>query len=244
MLLALECSAGAASAAVIDHGRLLAEFYTNVKLTHSQTLMPMVEGMLSASGLTLPQMDGFAVSAGPGSFTGVRIGVAALKGMAWPLNKPCAAVSSLAAMAENLAGWDCVVCGVMDARCNQVYNALFRSSRQGMTRLCGDRALLIPELGAELTALCRSPDTAGLPVIFLGDGAELCFAALAEELPAAVLAPEHLRYQRAAGVAAAAEKLFAAGETVTAAELMPVYLRLPQAERELKKKLTEKEASG
>lgn len=247
-LLALDCSAAPASCAIWEDGRILAEFYINVKLTHSQTLMPMADCMLHSVGLSPAQLDGFAVSAGPGSFTGVRIGVAALKGMAWPMDKPCAAVSTLEAMAENLRGAngadtdtstglsdegaDALLCCVMDARCNQVYNALFNRRGGQITRICPDRALMLDELGAELEKL----DQDNLPVILAGDGAELCYQKLHDRIPRLRLAPEPLRFQRASGVAAAAGRMFAAGETLSAEALQPVYLRLPQAERELKKK--------
>ena len=271
-LLALECSAAPASCAVWEDGRILSEFYINVKLTHSQTLMPMVECMLRSTGLSPADLDGFAVSAGPGSFTGVRIGTAALAGMAWPLDKPCAPVSTLEAMAENLRGGsplqpaapagqeaeglqptggppgpqtdDALLCCVMDARCSQVYNALFQRQDGQIHRLCPDRALMIDQLGDELEQRLQqdsdqSPCTyscQGLPVLLAGDGAELCYQKLSGRFPGLRLAPEPLRFQRASGVAAAAERMFAAGQVLPAEELRPIYLRLPQAERDLKKK--------
>lgn len=274
-LLALDCSAAPASCAIWEDGRILSEFYTNVKLTHSQTLMPMANCMLRSAGLSPADLDGFAVSAGPGSFTGVRIGVAALKGMAWPSGKPCAAVSTLEAMAENLraadqpdrhataavsgadgpaapgndspapaacvppicpAHADALLCCVMDARCSQVYNALFLRRKGEICRLCPDRALLIDELAGDLIRLAQDADFARLPVLLAGDGAALCYRQLAGRIPGLCLAPEPLRFQRASGVAAAAGRMFAAGQTLSAEELQPVYLRLPQAERELKRK--------
>lgn len=229
-LLSLECSAGPASVAVSEGGRILAECYTNVKLTHSETLLPMVQNALSSARIGMGEIDGFAVACGPGSFTGVRIGVAALKGMAWAAEKPCAAVSSLEGMAILQSGCKGVIVAAMDARCHQVYNALFYADGEGVCRLTPDRALLLEELSAELAAGAYG----AADFIFCGDGAQLAFAAAGVERKR--LAPAHLRYQRAAGVALAAERLFAAGNTVEARALMPLYLRLPQAERELRAK--------
>ncbi|MCI8554532.1 MAG: tRNA (adenosine(37)-N6)-threonylcarbamoyltransferase complex dimerization subunit type 1 TsaB [Clostridiales bacterium] len=228
-ILALDTSAGPASCAVSEEGQIVASAAVNVRLTHSQTLMPMVEGMLKNAGLTLEDIDLMAVSVGPGSFTGIRIGVSALKGLAFPRTTPCAGVSTLAAIARNLEGTaigeESIVCPVMDARCCQVYTALFATNCEGgLTRLTADGALTLEELEARLTSLKKN-------VFLVGDGAELCYNTLKDKLPCR-LAPPHLRYQQAAGVAMEAVGLAAAGQTVPAEELMPVYLRLPQAERE------------
>lgn len=232
-LLSLECSAGPASVAVSEDGQILAEFYANVKLTHSETLLPMVQNALSAARLEMGEIDGFAVACGPGSFTGVRIGVAALKGMAWAAGKPCAAVSSLEGMALLLSGCRGVIVAAMDARCKQVYNALFYADGEGVRRLCPDRALMLEELSAELDTLAAET-YADTDFFFCGDGAALAFDATG--VARKHFAPPHLRYQRASGVALAAERLFASGEVVPAERLMPFYLRLPQAERELRAK--------
>ena len=136
-----------------EGGRILAECYTNVKLTHSETLLPMVQNALSSARIGMGEIDGFAVACGPGSFTGVRIGVAALKGMAWAAEKPCAAVSSLEGMAILQSGCKGVIVAAMDARCHQVYNALFYADGEGVCRLTPDRALLLEELSAELAEL-------------------------------------------------------------------------------------------
>lgn len=276
-IFALESSAGPASCAVWEDGRLLAACYVHVRLTHSQTLMQMAEDMLRASRLSLGEMDAFAVSAGPGSFTGVRIGVAALKGLAWPLGKPCVAVSTLEAMAENLRGADqpertatsgilvgadgpsapepdggtahpagcagldavnsedadALICCVMDARCNQVYNALFLRRKGEIRRVCPDRALLIDQLAQSLE---ETRPAGKVPIILTGDGAELCYRELAGRVPGLRLAPEPLRFQQASGVAAAAARMLVEGRTVSADALRPIYLRLPQAERELKRR--------
>jgi tRNA threonylcarbamoyladenosine biosynthesis protein TsaB len=188
----------------------------------------MVEDMLKNAALSVSDVDTFAVNVGPGSFTGVRIGVAAVKGLAFAQEKPCAAVSTLHSMAYNFIGLPGVqtVCAVMDARCAQVYTALFEVNGDTVTRLTEDAALPIAELKLQLAAL-------GKTVILVGDGAQLCYTALKDEVDALVLAPDHLRYQSAEGVALAAQT----AETCSAAALQPKYLRLPQAERELKAKL-------
>lgn len=220
-ILALETSAGPASCAVVEDGRVLASAYINTPLTHSQTLMPMVESMLQNAGLNFSEMDRVAITAGPGSFTGVRIGVAAVKGLAFPADKPCVGVSTLAAIARNTqgVGFDGVVCAAMDARCRQVYTACFENGE----RLTEDEAISLDDLKNRLISYKK-------PIFLLGDGAKLCYTAFVDDIPDLHLAPEHLRYQHAVGVAMEA----ALCETVTAEALQPLYLRLPQAERELR----------
>ena len=227
LILALDSSASPASAALLEDGKILSEFYINTKQTHSQTLMPMAEAVLRLSAKTLDDVDCLAVSAGPGSFTGVRIGVSCVKGLAMARNIPCAGVSTLRAMAENARGMDGVVCAVMDARCGQVYNALFRVENGEIERLCADRALPISELYAECKAY-------GDKLLLVGDGAALCHKTFSA-FGARLLQPQQ-QFQRASGVAIAAQEQLCAGQTVTPDALMPIYLRLPQAERELKKK--------
>ena len=224
-ILALETSAKAASCAVVEDGTPLAFACQCRGLTHSQTLMPMVEDMLRNAALPLAEMDAVAVAAGPGSFTGLRIGVSAAKGLAWALDLPCAAVSTLEAMARPLAHARGVLVCAMDARRQQVYNALFRADGEKLTRLSEDRALSLEALAAELAG-------ADEPLTVLGDGARLCYDHLtAAGIPCA-LAPGHLRQQSALGVGFAGEDLVRAGRTVSARDLVPVYLRLSQAERE------------
>lgn len=232
LVLAVEASASPASAAVTEDGKLLGECYVNIKQTHSQTLLPMVEGLLKSLQKTCADFDLMAVARGPGSFTGVRIGVACVKGLAFPQDTPCCGVSTLEAMAlGGLMLEGCVICPVMDARCGQVYNALFRVENGALLRLTEDRALSIEELGSQCAPY-------GEKLILFGDGAALCYKSF--QAFGARLAPEEIRFQRASRVALAAERMARAGETVSAAALLPAYLRLPQAERELKKR---KEAS-
>ena len=167
-VLAIDVSALAASAALMQDGKLLGEFFLNVGLTHSTTLMPMIEQLLRYAGVGANDVDLFAVTNGPGSFTGVRIGVATVKGMAMAADKPCVGVSSLEAMAYNLPFCPSIVCCAMDARRDQVYTALFRAGGGRMERLLPDSAMAVGELGALL-------QTYDCPVTFLGDGAQLCF---------------------------------------------------------------------
>ena len=225
-ILALESSAAACSAALCRDGELVAQSYQNSGLTHSRTLLPMVEAMLRSSGRSLEDVDVIAVAAGPGSFTGLRIGVATAKGLAWPGDKPCAPCSTLESMAWPLAHLEgrLIVCA-MDARRKQVYNALFLATGEGLERLTPDRAIFLEELGAELK-------NQNFPKIVVGDGAALCYNGLREQIPDLALAPEHLRWQSAWGVARAARELAARGELVKGGLLVPVYHRLSQAERE------------
>ena len=229
-ILAVDTSATAASVAVAEENKLIGEFSINTALTHSQTLMPMVDVLLKNTGLSVNDINAVAVNAGPGSFTGVRIGVAAVKGIAFPKNLPCVSVSTLESMAYNMLGNDCIVCSVMDARCSQVYNALFRVKGCTVTRMTDDRALSLTDLKLELQNIREK-------VVLVGDGAVLCSEFLGSELENIMLAPFNNRIQTASSVAYAAFEKINNGETLTVDELMPVYLRLPQAQRELNKKL-------
>lgn len=224
-ILAFETSAKAASVALLEKGKLLGENYQNTGLTHSQTLMVMAEDMLKACGLTARDVDAVAVAAGPGSFTGVRIGVAAAKGFAWGAQLPCYGVSTLEAMARNLDVYQGYVVPAMDARRSQVYTAIFHADKGELTRLEEDMAISLAELGEKIKNF-------GQPVFLVGDGANLCYNTLLEEVPGLVLPSEHRMHQRAAGVALAAQAMADRGDPGNAAELTPNYLRLSQAERE------------
>ena len=222
LILAFETSAKAASVALHDGAKLLAESYQNTGLTHSQTLMVMAEDMLKQCGYTAKDVTHVAVAAGPGSFTGVRIGVAAAKGLAWGLQVPCCGVSTLEAMAKNMGIYGGIVCAVMDARRNQVYNALFRVENGNFSRITEDRAISLADLGAELSQMEGE-------VYLVGDGSLVAKAALGDR----VVAPaEHRMHQRAAGVAMVAAEMIAAGAICDAESMQPNYLRLSQAERE------------
>ena len=225
MILAFETTAKAGSVALYDNGKLLGEQYQNTGLTHSQTLMVMAEDLLKQCGRTVADITAVAVAEGPGSFTGVRIGVAAAKGFAWGGQLPCYGVSTLEAMAETLGIYQGYVCACMDARRNQVYNALFYVNCGEMERFSEDRAIALVELKEELLHLDG-------PIYLVGDGAELAYKHLSAEVEELILPPEHRRHQRASGVAIAAAKKIAAGESGDANAMTPNYLRLSQAERE------------
>ena len=225
LILAFETSAKAGSVALMEEGKLLGENYCNTGLTHSQTLLKMAEDLLRSCGYTPQDVGAIAAAAGPGSFTGVRIGVAAAKGYAWGSQIPCCGVSTLEAMALSLGVWDGYVVGVMDARRSQVYTATFLAEKGNLTRITEDRALSLQELGNELKILSK-------PVFLVGDGSILCYNTLKEEVTSLVMPPEHRMHQRAAGVALAATQQIARGEACDGAALTPNYLRLSQAERE------------
>ena len=225
-ILALESSATACSAALCEDEVLIAQAWQNSGLTHSRTLLPMVEDMLKSCGATLDEVEVVAVAAGPGSFTGLRIGVATAKGLAWPGDRPCAPCSTLESMAWPLAHLeDTVIVCAMDARRKQVYNALFLAKDGKLERLCPDRAIGLEELGEELKKIEKKK-------IVVGDGAKLCYNTLTEQNISLTLAPEHLRMQGAWGVARAAVEVIRGGGLVPGGDLAPVYHRLSQAERE------------
>ena len=220
-ILAVDTSAVCASVAVTEDGKILSESSINTGLTHSRTLMPMIDSVLRNGEIAMDSIDMFACSVGPGSFTGIRIGVAAIKGLCDALGKKCVPVSTLEALAYNLVGRNCTAVSVMDARCNQVYCAIFNVQGETVTRLTEDMALKIDDLGEML----RSYEN----IIFVGDGAKLCNKALGYEK-----APANCEYQRGSSVCFAAVNHM--DEALDSKELLPVYLRLPQAERELNAK--------
>lgn len=229
--LALESSAKAASCALLDGDTVVGEFFLHTGQTHSQTLLPMVEQLLTLGGVTPAQLELLAVAAGPGSFTGLRIAMAAVKGLAMARDIPCCGVSTLEALAWNLRGAQGLAGAVMDARRDQVYAALFwLDGAGGVRRLTQDDAIPIEELGRQLAQHRGDQKNS---VWLLGDGAMLCYNALLKDLPEVRPAPAHLRLQRASSVGALAQQAAAAGEAVSCRELTPRYLRLPQAQREL-----------
>lgn len=225
-ILSVDSSSVSASVAITENGVTLAENFINNGLTHSQTLMPMVEKTLKDANVSVKDMELFAIANGPGSFTGVRIGIASVKGMADALNKKCVAISTLEAIAEPLKNEDCIACAVMDARCNQVYTAIFENGN----RLCEDKAVLIDELGKELKSYNKK-------VVFIGDGSVLCYEKLKDVVTNVFVADENVRYIHASSIGRLAEEKIKNGEMPTdSAKLVPYYLRLPQAERELNNK--------
>lgn len=221
MLLSMDSSAVTASVALTDGDEIIKSEFVNSGLTHSETLLPMITRVMD--GRKYSELDGIAITAGPGSFTGVRIGVATVKGLAFNDDIPCYSVSTLEAIAYNFVDKNAVVCAVMDARRMQFYNALFKVQNGKVERLCDDRAISIEDLRNELKQYDK--------VIIAGDGAKLCFQNI--ELENCTLADEDRIYQNAVGVAKAAQNRNA----ISPKALMPVYLRQSQAERELKLKL-------
>ena len=222
-VLALDSSGIVASVAVVEDDTLVAEYTVNYKKTHSQTLLPMLDEIVKMTDLDLKTIDAIAVAKGPGSFTGLRIGIGAVKGLAMGAQKPCIGISTLEALAQNLFGIQGIICAVMDARCNQVYTASFTMKCGELSRVTADEACSIDTLQKGLRGYIE-------PITLVGDGAALCYEKLKKHIPAIQIAAPENRLQRAASVAACAYRR--AGEAIDAAALTPLYLRLPQAERE------------
>lgn len=230
LILALDSTAVVASVALCRDETPIASFHIKNGNTHSETLLPMVETVLKTAGFSVDDVDLFACSVGPGSFTGVRIGVATIKGLAFGKNKPCIGVSTLEALALNAVPFDGIICPVMNARRGQVYNALFRYENEALVRLCPDRALSALELNAEMAEK-------GEPYALVGDGIEE-MTRVASKNASERISPL-LTDQNAISVAKCAYRAFLGGQNGTDAELKPVYLRLPQAERERLARLNE-----
>ena len=231
LILAFESSAKAASVALARDGRLVSQYSQCSGLTHSRTLLPMAEDMLKNAELSLADVDVIAVAHGPGSFTGVRIGVSTVKGLAWGADKPCVGVSTLEAMAWHGLAAGGLICPVMDARRGQVYNALFEIRDGRPVRLCEDRPIALSELAEELRGYAS-------PAFLVGDGAELAAAFLKKNDLDCRVAPENLLWQSAWGVAMAASDKPAGSADL----LLPVYLRLSQAERERQERLAKEQS--
>ena len=230
LILGIETSAKACSAALCRDGELLAQSYERTGLTHSRTLLPMIENMLSNTETPKDAIDMVAVAQGPGSFTGIRIGISTAKGLCWGLDIPAVGVSTLEAMAQSarFVPEGTIVCPAMDARRSQLYNALFTVQNGALVRLTEDRAIAADALAEELSG-------SGKSVWVLGDGWAICEKALKERGVFCTVAPEELRWQTAFGVCLAAQS-----KTPTGAEdLLPVYLRLSQAERERQSRMNE-----
>ena len=230
LILAFETSAKAASVALMEGTKLLGEGYQNTGLTHSQTLMVMAEDVLKQCGKSAQDVQAVAVAEGPGSFTGVRIGVAAAKGFSWGKEIPCYGVSTLEAMAESLGIYEGYICPVMDARRSQVYNALFYVNRGVVERCREDRAIALTDLQEDLLTLEG-------PIYLVGDGSTLTYNTLKDPVENLILPPEHRMHQRAVGVGLVAARMAAEGLAPSGGELTPNYLRLSQAEREKLEKM-------
>lgn len=235
LILALDSTALVASVAICQDETLLAEFTINTGHTHSETLLPMVESALRVTGYGVSDIDLFACTAGPGSFTGVRIGAATIKGLAYGRGKPCVGVSTPEVLAYNGLGFDGLLCPVMNARREQVYQATFSSDGTTLSRLCDDRALAIAELGDELVA--QQPER---PIYLMGDGAQLVYDLLSPRLGERLrLLPHRLLHQSGYHTAQVALQAYREGRYTNDTELTPVYLRPSQAERVRMEKLAE-----
>lgn len=230
-ILAIDSSGAVASVAVLDDTTLVGEISLNNSLTHSQSLLPMIDQVLEMTGTKGTELDCLAIAAGPGSFTGLRIGASTIKGLAMVWNKPIAAVPTVDALAYNYFGASQLVCPILDARRGQVYGGLYEFVE-------GRMQVLIPQVCTELTGLSEEINAFSRPVIFLGDGVE----ANRKHLPELIrvpytLAPAHLSKQRAGSVAMLALRYAQEGKLKDAAEFVPEYLRKSQAEREKEEKI-------
>ena len=236
-ILALDSTAKVASVAVCDGEKTLATFTCNNGLTHSEILLPMAEDCLKRAGISLSDIELFACNAGPGSFTGVRIGAAVIKGLAFGRSIPCVAVSTLESLAENLFPLDGIYCPVMDARRNQVYNALFEVKDGKLKRLTEDRAISLSELGDELKR-----DYKGCAVYLSGDGYDLSKRYLCDRDIDIKETPTSLINQDAVSIAKCAQRAHEDGRISTDTSLSPTYLRMPSAERERLERLEKENA--
>ena len=226
LILAFDSTAKTASVALTENEKLLADFVYDNGLTQSELLLPMAEEALKKVGRSFSDVDLFACNVGPGSFTGVRIGVALVKGLAFNKNTPCVPVSTLEALAEGLMPLeDAILCPCMDARKGQVYNALFVSKNGVLTRLTEDRAIALSDLATELSTLYKEK-----PIRLAGDGYDIAYKALSDAGLQIFPTPELLKRQNAYTTARVAYRLASGGKTVSPATLSPLYLRMPQAE--------------
>ena len=233
-ILAIECSSSPVSAALVCDGEILSHTFSNTKVTHSQTLFPVIESTLGNANLNFSDIDAISVSTGPGSFTGIRIGLATAKGLAQPKDLKCVGVSSLLAAAYMFLGENAIVCPVIDARCNQVYTAFFEVSGNKVDRLSDDGAVTIDELVSKVKR------TSDKKIILSLDAAKTVFNSVRGQANV-FTAPEMLLSQSALGVALYAQKAIENGDYTDYNGLVPVYLKLPQAERELRAKTGKEE---
>lgn len=227
-ILGLDSTGNVCTAAISDNENLIAEMTVNIGNTHSETLLPLIEQILKMSDTDINEIQLFATSVGPGSFTGVRIGAATVKALAFGKNLPLCEVSTLEALAENLSDFDGILCPVINARRMQVYNALFSCKDGNITRLTPDRAISVEELDSELAKYDS-------PIYLSGDGYDICKSNF--KLTNTMNTQAKTRMASGYSVCICAMKMYNEGKTVTDRELSPSYLRLSQAERERNEKL-------
>lgn len=223
LVLGIDTSGKNASVALMSEEKMLAQYFVETQKTHSQVILPLCEKMLGDLGKTVKDVDRFAIAAGPGSYTGLRIGISAIKALAFGLDKECSGVSTLESIAYNFIGCDKTVCTVMKARLDIVYCAVYRTSGNEVTEVMGDCMMKMSELIEKLKAMKT-------PVVAAGDAA----AALAEEAadPDITLAPAHLRMQLASGICMCA--MNKKGQSPY--ELNAVYMQITKAEKDLLEK--------
>lgn len=230
-ILAIDSSGQTASVALWEDDLTLAEFSIHAKKTHSQTLLPMLEAVREKTEFQMEEIDAIAVTSGPGSFTGLRIGSATAKGLGFAAGKPIVPVPTLEGLAYNLYGTDSLVCPLMDARRNQTYTGLYAFEKNGDSEydMCVIKEQCAVEV-AEILEICNKTDR---NVIFLGDGVPVFRGQIRDRVKVPyAFAPAHMNRQRAAAVAALGAKYYGQGRILSAAEYAPQYLRLSQAERE------------
>lgn len=229
-LLVLESSGLVASVAIMEEDKMVGEYTVNYKKTHSQTLLPMLDALVENIGLDLKELDAIAVSKGPGSFTGLRIGSATAKGLAQALQIPIVPVSTLEGLAANLFGTEGIICPMMDARRNQVYTGIYKYQGSRLATLMEPTAMSVDEL---LEKINQNEE----PVIFLGDGVPVYGEKISEQITVPCrIAPDHLNRQRAGAVGTLAVQYFKEGKIEASRDHKPEYLRKSQAERELEEK--------
>lgn len=239
LLLSIESSAKAVSVCLSSgvpedpkNVRMLGEGFLQVAAQHTATILPLCEQLFAHAGILPHEIELYSLSHGPGSFTGLRNSMSVIKGMAYAASRPCVGISTLDAIAYGASSFVGLVCAVMDARCEQVYHVAYRQTATTRERLSPDEAISLTELERRLLAY-QAEAAAPLPILLIGDGATLCYQQFSGTIPHLVLAPPHIRQQRASGVAMATWDYLAAGGTLTAAsDLIPVYLRLSGAERQ------------
>ncbi len=230
-ILGIDSSGLVASAAVLADDTVVSEFTVNNKKTHSQTLLPMIDQVVKMSGIEKNEIDAVAVAAGPGSFTGLRIGSSTAKGIAYVLGKPVVSVPTLEGLAYRMAMTEHLICPMMDARRNQVYTGAYRI-KEGKLEIC------IPQKAADILEILSEVNRLGEKVIFLGDGVPVQMDTIHREMIVPYeFAPAHLNRQSAAAVAALGAIYYSEGKMENAMTHRPVYLRKSQAERERSEKL-------
>lgn len=232
-ILSIDTCSSSVSVSIHSDGKLIGEYFLNSGLTHSQTLMIIIENLFKTSGIKISEIDLFGVTNGPGSFTGIRIGLSTVKGMAVSLGKQCIGISSLYALALNAKYYDCIICSCIDSRCGQVYNAVFETHNNKIIRLTEDRSISIDDLMIDLKRYNKK-------IVFVGDGSEVCYNISREIFghTKVELLPENIKFIRAAYIGEETMSMYNKGQTINPEDLVPNYLKVSQAERNLNQKIS------